>query len=176
MHAPGVLVPKRNQGPNALRRGRVSIPNADYFATLCLAPRLPVLIPAPAATFITAAHRLHAEALWRLRCLTVMPDHAHLFFTLGSRLTLSQLFGRLKHDTRTDIRAHHVDWQDNFYDHRLRPNDSREATIRYIWLNPYRAGLVSARETWPYFYCCEEDWEWFGGLTDKGLPNPAWLC
>jgi REP element-mobilizing transposase RayT len=171
-----VFLPKRNKGPNALRRGRVSIPHADYFTTLCLAPRLPVLVPLPAEAFIAAAHRFDAEGLWRLRCFTVMPDHAHLFFTLGSRLTLSQVFARLKRETRSELRVHNTDWQENYYDHRLRPADSREATIRYIWLNPYRAGLISATETWPCFYCCAEDWEWFVGLTDKGLPDPGWLC
>jgi REP element-mobilizing transposase RayT len=169
-------IPKRNTGPNALRRGRFSVPNANYFVTCNLEPRVPVLVPRAANDIVASAHQLHREAIWCLRCMTVMPDHVHLFFTLHARLSLSQSIARLKHDTSSCLISHRTDWQDNFYDHRLRPTDSAEATIRYIWLNPYRAGLISAQEVWPHFYCCAEDWAWFGGLTDKGLPDPAWLC
>src|SRR4051812_12502778 len=115
---------------NALRRGRVSIPNADYFVPICTSPQQPVLVSNLAADIVAEAHRLTADGSWRLRCGTVMPDHVHLFFTLGSRLTLSQCVARQK-----KIRAR---WQNNFYDHRLRSNDSAEATIRYVWMNPYR--------------------------------------
>jgi putative transposase len=171
-----VLPPKRNTDANALRRGRVSIPNANYFITFNVEGRQPVLIPEAANEILATARRLEREGVWRSRCLTVMPDHAHLFFTLGDRLTLSQSIARLKCDVQAAAGLQTIEWQSNFYDHRLRRGDSAEATIRYIWMNPYRAGLIAVDELWPYFYCCPEDWDWFHGLTDKGLPDPAWLC
>jgi REP element-mobilizing transposase RayT len=120
-----------------------------------------------ASALIEEALRMEADASWRLRCLTIMPDHLHLFLTLGTRLTLSQCISRLKR-----VR---VGWQDNFYDHCLRASDSVEATIRYIWMNPYQAKLIKAGEVWPHFYCCTDDWAWFSGLTHQGLPFPEWL-
>jgi len=166
---------KRDTGPNALRRGRTSVPHANYFVTVCLDPRLPVLVPRIAPDLLAEAQRLTADGAWTLRCLTVMPDHAHLFFSLGDRLTLSQAVARLKSKTQARIRTLGADWQQNFYDHQPRPSDSSEAIIRYIQLNPYAAGLVQQPDPWPYFYCREEDWTWFRDLTDGGRPFPEWL-
>lgn len=170
-----MLPPKRNTGPNALRRGRLSVPNANYFVTANLDPRRPVFIPDAARALMTSAHRLHSDKIWHLRCLTVMPDHVHLFFTLGMRFPLSRTLARLKHDTAPALSSVGTKWQENFYDHRLRAGESAEPVIRYIWLNSYRGQLIAAREVWPFFYCCPEDWEWFVGLTDKGRPDPGWL-
>jgi REP element-mobilizing transposase RayT len=167
--------PKRNTGPNALRRGRASVPHANYFVTVCVNPRRDVLIPVAATALLDEAQRLTTDGAWILRCLTVMPDHAHLFFTLGERLTLSRAVARFKTKTQAFVRLRGTDWQDNFYDHQLRADDSVESIIRYIQLNPYQAGLVQWPQTWPHFYCRDEDWEWFRGLTDRGLPIPEWL-
>jgi REP element-mobilizing transposase RayT len=104
-----------------------------------------------------------------------MPDHIHLLFVLGETLTLSQCIARIKNKARAQLHAVEAEWQDNFYDRLLRPDDSIEATIRYMWLNPYVANLISPSEQWPWFHCCPDDWEWFSGLTDAGIPFPAWL-
>ena len=116
-----------------------------------------------------------ADKTWALRCITVMPDHLHLFITLGSRLTLAQSMARLKVRTKRLMKERSATWQNNFYDHQMRPEDSLEATLRYIWLNPYRKNLLSISSTWAWFYCCPEDWTWFEGSTDAGHPYPEWL-
>jgi REP element-mobilizing transposase RayT len=170
-----MVIPKRNTGPNALRRGRASIPQANYFVTICVEPRAPVLIPEIGDAILAESQRLGADSSWLLRCMTVMPDHLHAFFTLGCRLTLSRLIARLKTKTRSLLRIRRADWQDNFYDRQLRPDDPVEAILRYIWLNPYDAQLITIGKPWPYFYCCAEDWTWFESLTDHGCPFPEWL-
>jgi REP element-mobilizing transposase RayT len=104
-----------------------------------------------------------------------MPDHVHLFVTLGGRLTLSQCVARLKTKTRVMLELQNAKWQLNFYDHHLRAADSIEAVIRYIHGNPYRAGLIGHKEVWPYFFCRPEDWSWFEKTTDSGQPFPEWL-
>lgn len=166
---------KRNMAANALRRGLVSTPHANYFVTACLEPRVTQLTGAIARHVSAEAYSMSDDAVWSLRCATVMPDHIHLLFTLGEHLTLSQSIGRLKSKTRTAFDLTKANWQENFYDHHLRANDSVEATIRYLHQNPYQAGLITAAETWPHFYCCEEDWAWFEKLTDAGQPYPEWL-
>lgn len=117
---------------------------------------------------------MHADGSWFLRCATIMPDHVHLFFTLGERLTLSQSIARLKARTRLLLPSS-IRWQDNFYDHQLRPSDSAESVIRYIFQNPYRAGLLASPAIWPFFHCQADDWSWFAPLTDTGQPVPEWL-
>ena len=166
---------KRDTGPNALRRGRLSAPHADYFVTVCLQPRCPVLASSVATSLVNEAQSLEIDGGWILRCLTVMPDHLHLFFTLGDRLTLAQAIARFKTKTQKPIRLQGTDWQDNFYDHKLRNADSIESVVRYIYLNPYGAGLIQQNENWPYFFCCETDWKWFQRLTDSDQPFPEWL-
>ncbi len=118
---------------------------------------------------------MHDRGIWSLRALTVMPDHLHLLFRLGSQLQVSQCIARLKATCRPRLQAAGAGWQPNYYDHRLRPDDSIEATLRYIWVNPYREGLVVPPEPWPYFYCDPDDWKWFEKSTDNGDPPPAWL-
>jgi REP element-mobilizing transposase RayT len=140
-----------------------------------LHPRRDLLVPTVADAVAREAESLTADGAWILRCLTVMPDHMYLFFTLGGRLKLSQAVARLKSKTQVLVRAQGVDWQDNFYDHKVRPEDSVEQIIRYIFLNPFRAGLITQDETWPHFFCRNEDWEWFQGLTDSGQVFPEWL-
>ena len=129
--------------------------------TICLQPRFPLLISDVAEAFVAEAGKLTIEAVWTLRCLTVMPDHVHLFFTLGAKLTLSQVVARLKTKSQKFLHSQGCDWQINFYDRMIRKEDSVEDVIRYIYLNPFRAGLISLHETWPNFYCCEEDWSRF---------------
>ena len=170
-----MIQPKRDTGPNALRRGRMSIPQADYFVTVCLYPRRDLLVPTVADALLREAKCLTSDGSWTLRCLTVIPDHAHLFFTLGQRLKLSQTIARFKTKTQVFIRSQGSDWQDNFYDHKVSPEDSIEQIIRYIFLNPFRAGLTTQGASWPYFYCRDEDWEWFVRLTDDHQPSPEWL-
>jgi hypothetical protein len=43
-----------------------------------------------------------------------------------------------------------VHWQRDFFDHRLRSDESFEEKAAYILNNPARAGLVARSEDWPY--------------------------
>lgn len=166
---------KRNTGPNALRRGRASRHETDYFLTVCTEDRKAAITGSVADTMLAALHESHAAGAWRLRCLVLMPDHLHLLARLGDKLTLSQAVSRFKFATRLILGAYKARWQDNYYDHRLRVAESAEPVIRYIHSNPYEAGLVPAGATWPWFYCALEDWDWFSQLTDSGRPYPEWL-
>ena len=43
-----------------------------------------------------------------------------------------------------------VDWQRDFFDHRLRGWESAQEKATYIRMNPVRAGLVENPEDWPF--------------------------
>ena len=45
-----------------------------------------------------------------------------------------------------------VVWQGDFFEHRLRHDESRRQKADYILENPVRKGLVSRPEDWPYVY------------------------
>lgn len=166
---------KRDTGPNALRRGRASEAGFEYFLTLCVADRKPVLTGQRAERVLRALHASQADGCWLIRCATIMPDHVHLLIRLGAKLTLSQAIARFKVATKGVLSTAIATWQANYYDHRLRSGESVEPAIRYIHLNPYQAELIEVNEAWPWFYCAPEDWAWFNGLTDSARPFPEWL-
>ena len=66
-------------------------------------------------------------------------------------------------------------WQEGFYEHRLRKTEDLLPVFLYVYLNPYRAGLISTDQTWPGYYCAPEDWIWFGVMTANAVPQPEWL-
>jgi hypothetical protein len=51
---------------------------------------------------------------------------------------------------RITTRIAKIDWQRNFFDHRLRHDESEYEKVAYIRANPVRAGLITESEEWPY--------------------------
>ena len=121
---------------------------------------------------------MNEDFTWKLRCAVVMPDHLHLLVMLGSRIPLGKTVSRLKSKTSAVLAAsqHKLEWERDFFDHRLRPSEERLDVFLYLFLNPYRAGLCPRIECWPGYYCCEEDWEWFRTMLDQDRPVPEWLA
>lgn len=169
MHTPG-------RGDGALRRHRASLPATSYFLTLCSKGRAPMLIEESVATAIRSEiSAIEADEHWVQRAGVLMPDHLHLLVQLTGELTVSRCIARLKAKTRSVLHTHKVSWQANFYEHRLRPDDLVEDVIRYIFLNPYRGGLVSLDATYRWCWLGAEEASWFKPITNDGRPFPEWL-
>ncbi len=115
------------------------------------------------------------DGVWQVRAFTLMPDHLHLVVALGERLSLSQAVGRLKGKTAAVLCARNARWQDNFFDRRLDERDAILPVLLYIYLNPYRRGLIGGAEQWTWFYCDPGDWNWFRLHLNDDLPQPEWL-
>jgi len=49
----------------------------------------------------------------------------------------------------------HIEWQRDFFEHRLRDEKSRRQKADYLLQNPVRRGLVERAEDWPYVYFAE---------------------
>ncbi len=163
-------------GYSALRQHRWSAAGIEYFVTLNLERPASGLSDSALLEVITQQFvRLETEAAWSLRTWVVMPDHIHLLFTLGTQLSLSESLRLLKGRLSPALRKQRLNWQDGYYEHRLRADDDRLPIFLYIFLNPYRAHLISTTETWPGYYCSSDDQIWFAPLTDSDLPFPEWL-
>lgn len=104
-----------------------------------------------------------------------MPDHLHLLAELTGDLPISRCIARLKTKTRPNLLNQGISWQGNFYEHRLRPEEPSRLVIRYLFLNPARAELVHASESYPWFWLGAEENAWFRPTTDAGMPFPEWL-
>jgi putative transposase len=163
-------------GHEALRRGRWSAPDAEYFLTICTAERGQGLAtPRLSESILEVGHRLTAEGHWNLRTGVVMPDHVHLLISLGNNTALSAAIRLFKGRLTPALRSTDLRWERGCFDHRMRTAEDRLPVFRYIFLNPYRANLLSASETWCGYFCATEDWSWFEPLTDAACPFPEWL-
>jgi putative transposase len=76
-----------------------------------------------------------------------MPDHLHGLIGVDGRDSLSQLVRDYK---RITAKMAGTRWQRNFFDHRLRDDESLAEKFAYICHNPVRAGLISTEQEWPY--------------------------
>ena len=132
---------------------------------------------------------LHTCVRYGLACplYCLMPDHLHLLLagqtpTADQRLACRFLRGQLG----KDLSDRGVGFQKQAYDHVLRDREAErgsfESVAWYVAENPVRAGLVVAREAWPYTGSVVPGypeltpwqpgyWEWYWRTTLKLLTN-----
>jgi REP element-mobilizing transposase RayT len=167
---------KTLRGYGALRFGRTSEHGSDYFLTLCLQrPQTGLTSDHLLGKIFAEINRLEDSAYWAMRTAVVMPDHVHLLTTLGKETGLSATLRLFKGRLTAAFRGYGLRWQPSFYDHHLRSTDEILPTFQYIFLNPYKAGLIGADKKWPGHFCGKDDWIWFKSLTADAQPFPEWL-
>ena len=120
-----------------------------YFITLCCTPRGQNRLchDAVAQRIFTAARHYHEPHRWHLRLMLLMPDHLHALLAPAPTESLHRLIGSWKSFV---AKASGVEWQKNFFDHRLRSDESWEEKAAYIRANPIRAGLIHPDGVWSY--------------------------
>ena len=98
------------------------------FVTCCTRDRRPGLNALPGiGPLVAAVASSDATGDTATLAFTAMPDHVHWLFILGSRLSLCSVIGRWKADTRVAMLASDLTWQRDYFEHRLRPDEEREA-------------------------------------------------
>lgn len=125
-----------------------------YFVTFCTYDRRKWLASDPVHdAFVrfadTAADKFHI-AVGRY---VIMPDHVHLFVRGGPEFMLGQWIGTLKQSVAKaagKTAAGGTPWQEGFFDHLLRGDESMSEKWEYIRQNPLRARLVEEAQDWPY--------------------------
>lgn len=77
-----------------------------------------------------------------------MPDHVHLLVKIGSSdSSLKTAIAAWKSWTRKKLG---LNWQQGFFEHRIRSDSELDLKFEYIANNPVRAGLVKKAEEWPW--------------------------
>ena len=147
-----------NRGHRQLRKGRQSIPGAYYSVTLATDNRNPFLTtPGTSDIIFQCFDWLETDERLQWICVMVMPDHIHAIFQLGTQQTLSRLIQSLKRYTARQINAHLARngsvWQENYYEHGIRHDESLNKLVRYCYGNPVRKGLVEHPKDYPYWRC-----------------------
>jgi len=122
---------------------------AVYFITICCQHRQrnQLCDEKISKVLFDTARIYHERGRWNLNLLLLMPDHLHGLIGVDGRDSLSQLIRDYK---RITAKLAGVRWQRNFFDHRLRHDESLAEKFAYIWQNPVRAGLIRNESDWPY--------------------------
>ena len=143
--------PTREPGRRSPAHGvRIALGEPNIvFLTVCTHQRRPWL--AQAAVRRTLEQVWRQADKWRVGHYLLMPDHLHLFCAPHDlRFTMERWTSYWKSQFR---RAHLIEpweWQRDFWDTRLRREESYETKWRYVQENPVRAGLVTRLEDWPH--------------------------
>ena len=120
-----------------------------FFITICCQPRGRNQL-ATRETWQTIDESIsHRERLGDLRARLVlaMPDHLHGLIAFPGSKSMTRVMADFK---AWVAKSAGVGWQRDFFEHRLRGQESAAEKANYIRHNPVRAGLVCRPEDWPY--------------------------
>jgi putative transposase len=99
--------------------------------------------------FETVRFRQH-ESLWWPHLFLLMPDHLHALMSFPpSGKPLHLVVSKWKEWTAKTLR---IKWQRDFFEHRLRSDESRREKADYVLNNPVRQNFVQRAEDWPFVY------------------------
>ena len=171
------MAPFSARQTHRLHLGRISASDVCYFITFVTAARKPWLSDPDnrrSVLQVLCSWHEHGDG-GALLAATVMPDHVHVLCQLGCRYTVGQCVGRWKTEILREI--HYAEnWQRDFWEHRLRADESWEEYGLYTFLNPYRARLLRKHEAWPGWLAPEPaKFRFTAALTANGIPPAEWL-
>jgi putative transposase len=143
--------PRRKSLPHEIPL-RVDPQKEIYFVTInCDLRAINQLATEKVATalFETVQHR-QDNNLWWPHIFLLMPDHLHslISFPLSDK-PIGLIVSKWKEWTAKTIG---INWQRDFFEHRLRREESRREKADYILQNPVRKKLVTRAEDWPFVY------------------------
>jgi len=138
------------------RLSRIWVEHPIYFVTTCTNDREPRLACEVASSVLEHEWRdAQLRHGWAIGRFVVMPDHVHFFCAPGhDSKPLSDFMKLWKEWTSKKINKAlgltNSLWQEEFFDHLLRSNESYSAKWDYVRNNPVRAGFVLNADDWPW--------------------------
>ena len=145
---------KQNFARRPLRLDRVFRTSLLFFVTFCTYRRKQWLACDEIhVAFIRFAQRAESEFNVAVGRYVLMPDRIHLFVSGGLDFVLGHWIGMLRQALakaagRPEKRLQN--WQEGFFDHVPRSEESYGEKWNYVRENPVRAGLVMSPDGWPY--------------------------
>ncbi len=98
---------------------------------------------------LASAAFYHERLRWHCRIMLLMPDHLHGIIAFPRKPGMKRTMTQWK---RYLTRNHKIDWQRDFFDHRIRDHHELVEKMDYILKNPVRKGLCERAEDWPWVY------------------------
>ena len=120
----------------------------NFFVTVCCQRRGKnrLCTPATSQTLLATAHFYYEQQKWLPSVFLLMPDHLHMIVSFGRGQTMETSIRAWKRYTAITYK---IEWQRDFFDHRLRSAFDFCDKKEYILQNPVRAGLVQNASEWP---------------------------
>ena len=120
-----------------------------YFVTVCCRNRgaNQLAIPHVGEPLIETIRHRNERGDWFAHLAMLMPDHVHLLLSFPHDRRVQNSNSKWKEWTAKTLA---IEWQRDFFEHRLRRDESYRAKADYILMNPVRAGLVAQPEDWPF--------------------------
>jgi putative transposase len=130
-------------------------PGNLFFVTACCSERGRNQLAQPGAWAVIHGGLGHYHRTGRcwVRLALAMPDHLHALLAFPSDQPMAKVIRDWK---RYVAKSAGISWQDGFFDHRLRQEESLDQKADYIRMNPVRAGLVTDPGAWAYV-CAQHD-------------------
>ncbi len=107
--------------------------------------------PRIASALLDSVRFYHERERWHCSLFLIMPDHLHALLSFGFEDAMTRTVGDWK---RYTAKAYNIQWQTNFFDHRLRGPAALGEKYAYIMRNPVAKGLCEHEDAWP--------WRWAG--------------
>jgi putative transposase len=123
-----------------------------YFLTFSCAQRGGNQLARPdlAPRFFETIQFRQEHGLWWCHLFLLMPDHAHALMSFPpSGKCLQAVISKWKEWTAKDL---DIEWQRDFFEHRLRGEVQRREKANYILANPIRKSLVADARAWPFVW------------------------
>ena len=120
-----------------------------FFITICCKKRgaNQLCYPEVASLLFHATQSYQCQQRWFVPVLLLMPDHVHFLASFSRDVKMTNVVASWKRFTSKYAR---INWQRDFFDHRLRGGEGWREKSDYILQNPVRAGLIEKYEDWPY--------------------------
>ena len=125
--------------------------DAVFFVTICCHEKMVNTIANERVATVVAESLLfyQNQKKWWVHLWLNMPDHVHGLLSLHKETDFTKIIASWK---RFVARKAGFKWQLDFFDHRIRSDESLEEKENYILNNPVRAGLVAEQREWPYVW------------------------
>ena len=106
---------------------------------------------------------------WFVLAMVVMPDHVHLIASFNRMPGIRAVITSWKSYFAKQLG---IEWQYNFFEHRLRNEDAFTEKLHYVLMNPVRKGLAEAWDQWPHTFV-RGSWAKPSASGPAGTPDPT---
>jgi REP element-mobilizing transposase RayT len=124
--------------------------DAIYFVTInCQRRGVNQLCHDDIGAALLESARFYHRRRWWVHVWLLMPDHLHALLSFSREEIMINAVASWKRYTARTLR---IEWQDGFFDHRLRNDENLLAKSEYIRMNPVRSGLINDPDRWPFMF------------------------